>query len=147
MILLALAMAAAPATEAERLGVRLARTGMLDAVAALATAKETEEVIRDHPKLTPDQQAKLRAMGKTISDAQRERLALEMGKRYAQALSADELRSLVAFEEGPLAKRYRAAVPAVLAGTMQAVGNIDFKGDLTRSFCSEEAAACEGWKR
>lgn len=64
------------------------------------------------------------------------------GDAYARQLSLRDLRALTHFYASPAAKRYRAATPTVILKTMKAVGEIDFKGDVRKTFCVEAKRLC-----
>lgn len=99
MIVALLLMAAAPSAEAEALGARLARTGTLAALLPLMEAKETEELVAQHPELSAEDQATLRATAKDVADRGADRLLAAEGKAYAAALSIADLQVLVAAAE------------------------------------------------
>ena len=47
-----------------------------------------------------------------------------------------------AFQSSSAGKRYRAAMPGVIAETMKSIGNMDFKGDVRAAFCKETGKLC-----
>lgn len=132
----------APSPEAEALGQRLARTGTLATMLPLMATKETADLVKDMPGLSPAEQDVLRRIGRETATRQIDRIATAMGRAYAEALTLDELKALVAFNEGPTATRYRSVTPQVMAGTMKAVGPIDFKGETMAAFCKETGKGC-----
>jgi hypothetical protein len=143
MILLSLALAAAtPAPEVERLGRQLAESGTLAAILPLMKQKEIEELVSGSG-LDEAGKADLRATAERVFEQGRDRLMTATAKAYAERLSAEDLRQLVAFEQTDAAKRYRAAVPGAIAATMQAVGQMDFKKDVRAAFCREKGKLCE----
>jgi hypothetical protein len=142
-MLVAMALqAAAPSTEAELLGRRLADTGTLAALVPLITAKETEELVADHKELSDDEKAELRATAKAVAARETGRLLDAEGHAYAVALSVMDLRALVAAAETSAAVRQRAAMPGVIAATMTSIGKLDFKGDVLKLFCANTGKAC-----
>ena len=143
MILLALLLAATPTPEAEALGRRLAATGTLAAILPMMIKKDTEELVAAHPELSAPEQADLRATAATVARAGTERLNAAMGHEYASSLSVDDLKALVAYNESPVAKRYRAAIPAATAQAMQAAGKFDFKADVAKAFCAKTKKLCK----
>ena len=142
-ILVAMAVqAAAPSTEAELLGRRLADTGTLAALVPLITAKETEELVADHKDLSDAEKAELRATAKAVAARETGRLLDAEGRAYAAALSIVDLRALVAAAETSAAVRQRAAMHGVFAATMTSIGKLDFKGDVLKLFCADTGKAC-----
>lgn len=139
---LAAMLAAAPSPEAEALGRRLAATGTLETLLPVVTAKETEELIAQHPELSPAERQALRGTGRDIAAGLREKLVAAFGHEYAATLSLADLRALVAFSQTPASRRYRAAVPPVLMRTMTKLGGVDFGGELRKSFCAKTGKLC-----
>ena len=142
MIAALLLMAVAPSAEAEALGARLARTGTLAALLPLMEAKETEELVAQHPELSAEDQATLRASAKDVADRGADRLLAAEGKAYAAALSIADLLVLVAAAESEAAERMRAARPGVIAETMKAAAGFDFKKDALAAFCAKTGKGC-----
>jgi hypothetical protein len=105
-------------------------------------AKETEEVIGQHPELTEVDRQSLRATTGEVVRAMSGRLAATMGHEYAAALSVKDLRMLVAFADSPAARRYRAAIPGVTMRGLGKLGNVDFKGELATAFCAKSGKLC-----
>ena len=142
-LFLALALAAAaPTPETEKLGRQLAETGTLAAMLPLIQAKETEELVAQS-ELSDAEKAALRVTAKRVFEAGRERLLSATGKAYAERLSVEDLRQLIAFEKSDAAKRYRGAMPAAIAAAMQAAGPMDFKKDVRAAFCKESGKLCD----
>ena len=139
---LAALLLAAPTPEAEALGRRLAATGALETLFPAVAAKETEEMIAQHPELSAAERDMLRQTSAEVRAAISARMAAAFGHEYAERLSIKDLRALVAFAETPAARRYREAVPGVLMRTMGKVGNVDFGGDLRKAFCARTGKLC-----
>jgi hypothetical protein len=135
-------LAAAPSPEAEALGRRLAATGTLETLFPTVAAKETEEMIAQHPELSAAERQTLRDTAREVRVAISDRMAAAFGHEYAAALSLEDLRALIAFAETPASRRYRAAVPAVLMHTVAKVGNVDFGGDMRKLFCARTGKLC-----
>lgn len=131
-----------PTAEAEQLGRRLADTGVLATVLPLMSRQQTEELVAAHPELSDADKATLRATAGDIAKAGIDRLLAAEGHAYATALSADDLRVLVAAAGSPAAQRLRAANPQVIVSTMQAAGKVDFKGETLVAFCAKTGKAC-----
>jgi hypothetical protein len=142
MIFELLLLAAAPSTEAEALGMRLAKAGTLAALLPMMEVKETEELVAQHKQLSAAEQAQLRATAQEVATTSADRLFAAEGRAYAAELSVEDLRALVAHAESGPAKRMRAAQPKVIAATMQSVGGIDFKKDVLAAFCAKTGKAC-----
>ena len=135
--------AAAPTAEAEQLGSELAESGTLAAMLPLIQAKETEELLAQSD-LSDADRAALRVTAKRVFEDGRKRLLAATGKAYAERLSVEDLRELVAFEKSDAAKRYRGAMPGAIAAAMQAVGQMDFKKDVRAAFCKDTGKLCDG---
>ena len=144
MMLMAMALAAAsvPSAQAERLGRQLADAGMLAALLPLMKAKEIDELVREAKALSATDKARLRATAERTFDAGRERLLNATGHAYAERLSIADLKLLVAFHRSATAKRAQAALPEVIASSMQSVGQMDFKGDVRKAFCAKSGKLC-----
>jgi len=142
MLTLILAAMLAPSAEAETLGRRLAATGAIETLLPAIAAKETEEVIAQHPEFTEADRQSLRATTGEVVRAMADRLAAVMGHEYAAALSVKDLRALVAFAGSPAARRYRAAIPGVTMRGLGKIGNVDFKGELAKAFCAKSGKLC-----
>jgi hypothetical protein len=144
MLTLALAalLAAAPSPEAEALGRRLAATGALETLFPAVSAKETEEMIAQHPELSAAERQTLRDTAREVRVAISDKMVAAFGHEYAATLSLEDLRTLVAFAETPASRRYRAAVPLVLMRTMTKLGGVDFGGELRKRFCAKTGKLC-----
>ena len=141
MIALALA-AVAPSAEALALGRQVAEAGTLASLIQLVQAKETDELIEAHPELGEADKVKLRATAQRIYEGGREKLMQATARAYAERLSVADLRAIVAFQDSDAGKRYRASIPAVIAATVQSVGEMDFKGDVLAAYCKETGKLC-----
>ena len=142
MIAWLLAAAAQPSAEALRLGRQLAETGTLATVLPLVQHKETEELVAAHPELSAAGKDLLRSTAQAVYRQGRDRLMQAEAESYAQTLSISDLRSAVAFQNSPSGKRYRAAIPQVIADTMRQLGRMDFKGDVLAAYCKETGKLC-----
>ncbi len=141
-MMLALA-GAAPSAEAEALGRRLAEAGTLGTLLPLIAARETEELIAAYPELGADEQALLRETAGEVAAAGSARIFAAEGRAYAERLSLEDLKALVAFHESAVAARQRAVQPEVIRATMEAVGAIDFKRETMAAFCARTGKGCE----
>ncbi|MBV9929586.1 MAG: DUF2059 domain-containing protein [Alphaproteobacteria bacterium] len=139
---LAALLVAAPSPEAEALGRRLAATGTLETLLPTVAAKETEELIAQHPELSAAERAMLRDTGRTVAAAIAEKMVAVFGHEYAATLTLEDLRMLVAFAETPASRRYREAVPGVMMRAVTKVGGVDFGGDLRKAFCAKTGKLC-----
>lgn len=143
MLLYALALLTPdPTPEALALGKRLAETGTLAALLPVIMAKETEELVAEHPEYAEADKAALRAAAAEQGKAGIDRLMTATGHAYAEKLSVEDLRVLVAFNEGEPGKKWRAATPGVIAAAMSEVGQLDFKGDTRKAFCAKTGKGC-----
>ncbi|HEX2804512.1 MAG TPA: DUF2059 domain-containing protein, partial [Sphingomicrobium sp.] len=142
LLALALATAAPPSAEAQTLGRKLAEMGSLAALLPLMKEKETQELLQEDPALSTEEQAQLKLVAERVYQSGYERLMRATGEAYAQRLSIGELRSLVSFFGSSAAAKYREATPAVIADTMKAVGELDFKGDVRKDFCAQTKRLC-----
>lgn len=134
--------AAAPTPEAEQLGRELASYGTLAALLPIARDKETADLLAEVKDLTPAQRERLKAVAARTFDAGRDRILAASGHAYAQRLSLDDLKALVAFHRTGAAQRAQVILPEVIAATMQAVGPMDFKADVRKAFCTETGKLC-----
>jgi hypothetical protein len=142
IVLFAALAAAPPSAEAEALGRRLAATGALETLLPSIAAKETEDVLAQHPELSEAERRALRETGQSVAVAIRDRVAALMGHEYAAALGIADLRKLVAFADTPAARRYRAAMPGVTMRGLAKAGQVDFKGELAKAFCAKTGKLC-----
>ena len=143
VIFLALAAATAPpSSEALKLGRQLAESGTLATVLPLVHQKETEEIVAAHPELSEGDKTRLRSTSKRVYEVGRERLMQAEATAYAQELSISDLRAIVSFQRSAAGRRYRAAVPEVIKSTMEQIGKMDFKGDVTAAFCKQTGKLC-----
>lgn len=140
MVLAGAQVAAAPAvTAAEALGRQVAETGTLASLLPLLAAKDTDELVAQHPELTPADQAALRRTAAATLDAAKARLFGAEAKAYAAALTLAELRAIVAWQTGPTAARLRIAQPKAIAAAMGAMQGFDLKKETWAAFCSGRA--------
>jgi hypothetical protein len=84
----------------------------------------------------------LRATAHRIYLGGRERLMQATAKAYADKLSLGDLRVIAAFWKSPAGQSYRASIPAVIAATVESVGDMDFKGDVIAAYCKETGKLC-----
>jgi hypothetical protein len=143
VILIALTLAAAaPTPEALQLGREVAEAGTLASFLELVQAKETDELVEAHPELSEADRTKLRAAAHRVYLSGRERLMAATGRVYAERLSVEDLRAIVAYQKSRAGQDYRAAIPAVIAGTVESIGQIDFKGDVAAAYRKETGKLC-----
>lgn len=131
-----------PSPEALALGRRLAETGTLAALLPVMVAKDTEELVSEHPDWSDADKAALRATAAEQAKAGTERVMAATGSAYAERLSVEDLRALVAFNESAAAKRWQAATPGVIVAAMTSVGQFDFKADTRKAFCAKTGKGC-----
>lgn len=133
---------ATPSPEAVALGRRLAETGTLATLLPLISEKETEELVAGHNELNDADRAELRAIAQAQAASGIEKLLAAEGSAYAAALSVDDLKALVAFGESGAAKRHRAALPGIIATTVQTAEKVDFKREALAAFCAKPGRVC-----
>jgi hypothetical protein len=104
--------------------------------------KETEELVAAHPELSAAGKDLLRSTAEAVYREGRERLMQTEAQAYAKRLSLVDLRAVVTFQNSPGGKRYRAAMPGVMADTMQQIGKMDFKGDVQAAYCKQTGKLC-----
>jgi hypothetical protein len=124
----------------------VAQTGMLATVARLKTMAEIDELIADHPELSDGDKSALRNAGEVSANTAIERAIAAEAAAYAANLSPSDLAALAAFTRTDAAKAQRAAMPAVMMATMQALkagGEIHFKEDTLAAFCAATGKLCE----
>ena len=132
-----------PSDEAVALGVRLARTGGLAAVAPALIEKDLAELAGEDPSLTNAERTQLLEVGRKTAREGLDRLIQALGAGYAQRLSIEDLRLLVAHGESPAAARWRAAEPAAVAEAMATLGALDLKSDAAAAFCRTSGKLCD----
>lgn len=143
MISLILLLAAATSPEESlRLARRVAEGGAIAAMLPAIEAKDTQELIAEHPQLSPtDKQALLASAHRTFLRG-RERLMEATARGYAERLSVKDMRVLVKFQATRAARNHAAATPAVIAGAMKAMGPVNFKADAVAVYCRESGNLC-----
>lgn len=143
ILLIALLMAqTAPSAEAESLGVRLAQTGTLAALLPAVTAKERDSIIAAHPELSDAEKATLASTADELAKAAIDKLTAAIGHGYASRLSVEDLRALVAFNEGPAAQHWREATPGAVMAAMQSVGEMHLTEETLAAFCTKTGKLC-----
>jgi hypothetical protein len=129
-------------SEAQQLGVRLARTSGLAAIAPALIEEDLAELAREDASLSPVERERLLSIGRREARAGLEKLMQAIGSGYAQRLSITDLRVLVAHGESPAAARWRTAEPAVIAGAMGTLGEMDLKKNVAAAFCRDVGKLC-----
>jgi len=142
MLLALLIATGVPSPEALRLGRELAESGTLATVLPVIEKKETDELVAAHLDLGKADKARLRVVAGEVYRQGYERLMREEARAYARQLSIGDLRAIAAFQRSRAGRRYKAAIPAVVMETMKAVGEMDFKKDVTAAFCRETGKLC-----
>jgi hypothetical protein len=142
LLLLGATAAMQPSPEALRLGRQLAESGTLATLLPMMKQSNMQELINNHPELSKDEQMKLRAAADRIYAADRERLMQVEARAYAQRMSIPDLRRVAKFQRSDSGKRYRAAIPGVIADTMQSIHGVDFKADVLAAYCKETGKLC-----
>lgn len=143
-LMLALALAAAaPSAEAEALGRRVANAGLLGTLLPMIVKKDTDELVAAHKELTAAEQAELRRLAEATGKAGIDKALNANGHAYAEAISVAELQAVAAFLESPAGLRFRASQPQVIAGTVAALGEMDFKKDVAAAYCRQTGKLCD----
>src|SRR4051795_11657551 len=104
MLIVPALAAAAPTPEAVQLGREVAEAGTLASFLELVQAKETDELVEAHPELSEADKAKLRATAHRVYLSGREQLTAATGRVYAERLSVEDLRAIVAYQKVEPAK-------------------------------------------
>ena len=143
MITLLLLMAAATSSdEVLRLSRQVAESGALAAMLPVIEARDTRDIIAEHPELSPaDRQALLASARRTFLRG-RERLMEATARGYAERLSVKDMRALVKFQRTTAARNHAEATPSVFAATMKAMGPMNFKADAVAVYCRESGNLC-----
>lgn len=141
MLIFAILAAAATPEEID-LGTRLARSGNIASIIPVIELRQTEELIKTMPHLTRAERDQFRETAHLVAEKGTDFLFRAEGRAYAERLSLADLKALIAFEESELAKRKRAAEPAVTAATMQAMRGFNFKQEVMKAFCAKAKKAC-----
>jgi len=142
MVIALLLAAAAPSAEALALGRQIAEAGTMASFIELVQAKETDELVEAHPELGDSDKVKLRAVARVVYQSGRERLMQASARAYAERLSIADMRDIVGFQKSRAGQSYRGAIPAVIAATVESVGEMDFKGDVTAAYCKQTGKLC-----
>ncbi|QDZ06698.1 DUF2059 domain-containing protein [Sphingomonas panacisoli] len=139
---LAAQTAPAPSAEAEALGRRVAESGTLASLFPLLIAQDTEELVKQHEELDDSGKAKLRAVATATAKAALDRILGAIGHEYATRLSVADLKSLVAFNDSPAAKAWRAAEPQVIVATKKSIDGFDLKKEAWTAYCQSPGVKC-----
>ncbi|WP_324806407.1 DUF2059 domain-containing protein [Sphingomonas sp. LY29] len=142
LFLAMMAMVAEPSGEALRLGREVAERGMLMSILPTMQAKETEDLVAEHPDWSDADKAALRATAATVYAETREKLIAADARAYAEHLSIEDLREIAAFARTGASQRMRAAMPKIIISTMAGAGAVDYKGDVRKRLCKERPALC-----
>jgi hypothetical protein len=142
MLMAVLMMVAAAGPEAERLGREIAASGTLGTILPIMKEQQIAELIAANPTLSTAEQTILRSVAEKQFATGRDRIFAAEGHQYAQTLSLTDLRAIAAYQRSPAAARMRAALPKVIARTMQAMDGMDFKGDVTKAMCAATGKLC-----
>lgn len=142
VLLLLAAVSVAPSSEADGLGLRLARTDAIVAIAPTMVQKDLGELANEDPSLSPEQRKRLFEIGNDEGKTGIERVVRALGAAYAKHLSVHDLRVLVEQNESPEAARRRAAEPSVLIEAMTALGSMDLKKATAARMCIETGKLC-----
>jgi hypothetical protein len=142
LLILAQAAASSIPPEAHDLGLRLARTSGLAAIAPALIEKDLAELAKEEPALTPAERQQLMTLGRAEARAGLEKIMQAIGSGYARHLSVEDLRILVAHGESPAADRWRKVEPVVVAGAVGALESMDLKKNVAAEFCREARKLC-----
>lgn len=142
LFLMAALASTQPSPEALRLGRELARHGMLASLLPVMKAQQVNELVKEAKDLTPAEERQLRTTAEKVFATGRDRLLNATGDQYAKSLGVQDLRAITHFYRTPAAAHLQAATPQAIIGTMQTVGELDFKGDVRKAFCSETGKLC-----
>lgn len=140
--LLLAAASAEPSSEAQDLGVRLARTSGIVTIAPLMVQKDLADLIKEEP-LSPEQHKRLFEIGKQEGETGIGRVVSALGAAYAKRLSVHDLRILVEQNESAEAIRRREAEPSVLIEAMTTLGSLDLKKATAARMCKETGKLCD----
>ena len=142
VLLLLAAASTAPASEAEELGLRLARTSGIVTIAPMLIQKDLADLAAEEPSLSPEQRRRLFEIGNEEGKAGIERLVGVLGAAYAKRLSVQDLRILVEQNESVEAARRRAAEPSVMIEAITALGSMDLKKATAARMCKDSGKLC-----
>jgi hypothetical protein len=142
-ILLALLQTSQPTAEVIELGMRLARSSGLAAIAPALIEKDMAELAAEDPSLTAAERERLVQIGREQGREGLDGIVRAIGAGYARHLSAEDLKVLVAHAESPAAVRWRAAEPRVIAEAAGAIGSFDLKKRTAAAFCAATGKLCK----
>ncbi len=140
-VMLLLAMAS-PSSEANSLARQVAEGGALAAILPVLEARDTLQILAEHPQLSPGEKQALLASAHRTFLRGRDRLMEATARGYAKRLSIQDMRALVKFQRSKAARNHAAATPAVIAESMKAMGPMNFKADAVAVYCRESGNLC-----
>lgn len=140
-MILVLAMAS-PSNEALSLGRQVAESGALAAILPVLEAQDTQQILAEHPQLSPAEKQALLASAHRTFLRGRDRLMETTARGYAQRLSVQDMRAIVKFQRSKAARNHARATPAVIAETMKAMAPMNFKTDAVAVYCRESGNLC-----
>lgn len=129
--------------ERTALGLRLARAGDFNAIVGAVGAAEIERLARETPDLSDAERDRLREVGRRRLEAGRERLLAAVGTTYGRRFTAEQLRAIVAFFEGPAGRAYTGALPGLLPEIAAAMQGVDLAAAVRADFCRETGKLCD----
>lgn len=142
-LILAQAAASTISPEAQDLGVRLAKTSGLAAMAPALIEKDLTDLANENPALSAEERQRLMSLGRAEAQVGLEKIMKAIGSGYARRLSVSDLQVLVAHGESPSAARWRIAEPLVIAEAMGALGSMDLKKKVAAAFCRQTGKLCD----
>jgi hypothetical protein len=138
----AAAATAMPSAEALSLGRSIAANGTLGVILPMMMAKENEELIAAHPELSAAERDALKAAAEDVYRTGYAQILGVEGQAWAERLSIEELRSVVAFHASTTGRKYRAVQPDVIAATVKALGEVHYKDDVLAVYCKKTGKLC-----
>ncbi|WP_188656909.1 hypothetical protein [Sphingomonas metalli] len=135
--------APSPPAEALPLARELAEAGTLATLLPMLIGKDLDDLAKERPGFTPEQQRQLRATGEAIAARRRGQVIDALATAYARRLSVADLRTLVAASRTPAARAKRAADVPVTMEAMATLGSIDLKKETAAQFCRDTRLFCD----
>ncbi|GBH32968.1 hypothetical protein [Sphingobium xenophagum] len=142
-LLQSVAPGAPPSGEAETLGRRLAASSALASMIPMLVEKDLAELAAEAPDLSDSEKQALLTIGRAQAAQAVDKLLATMGHAYAERLSIPDMRALIAANDRPETKRFRAAQPAVKMEAMRTMGEVDLKKSTAAAFCKQTKKLCD----
>jgi hypothetical protein len=134
--------AAAPSAATIALARRAAAGDDFLALVLMKGASEVGEIEQGLGTLTPDEKAKVDAIGKAKLAEGSARVVDKLAEAYAARFTPDQLKGIAEFVEAPTGKAYAARLLAVLPALGEGMKGFDFKREVLKETCAQIKKGC-----